>query len=95
MSAEEAVKNETMDTETGENAAAQDEDERKLFVGGLPQDAKDPEIREYLCKCESEFKQFKDVVIDEVTKLRVRTQLHEAEKKYESTNDELNKKVEE
>ena len=41
----------------------------------------------------SEFKQFKDVVIDEVTKLR--TQLHEAEKKYESTNDELNKKVEE
>ena len=45
----------------------------------------------------SEFKQFKDVVIDEVTKLRVRrrTQLHEAEKKYESTNDEFNKKVEE
>ena len=32
MSAEEAVKNETMDTETGENAAAQDdEDERKFF----------------------------------------------------------------
>merc|ERR1712038_529613 len=50
MSAEEAVKNETMDTETGENAAAQDEDERKLFVGGLPQDAKDPEIREYFSK---------------------------------------------
>jgi len=50
MSAEEAVKNETMETETGENAAAQDEDERKLFVGGLPQDAKDPEIREYFSK---------------------------------------------
>ena len=47
MSAEEAVKNETMDTETGENAAAQDdEDERKFFVCGLPQDAKDLEIRE-------------------------------------------------
>ena len=50
MSAEEAVKNETMETETGENAAAHDEDERKLFVGGLPQDAKDPEIREYFSK---------------------------------------------
>jgi len=49
--AEEASKNETMDTSAGaENAAAQDEDERKLFVGGLPQDAKDPEIREYFSK---------------------------------------------
>ena len=53
MSAEEAVKNETMDTETGENAAAQDdEDERKFFVGGLSQDAKDPEIRENFRKYE-------------------------------------------
>ena len=53
MSAEEAVKNETMDTETGENAAAQDdEDERKFFVGGLSQDAKDPEIRENFSKYE-------------------------------------------
>ena len=53
MSAEEAVKNETMDTETGENAAAQDdEDERKFFVCGLPQDAKDPEIRENFRKYE-------------------------------------------
>ena len=40
-----------------------------------------------------EFKQFKDVEIDEVTKLK--TQLDEAEKKNESTNDELKKKVEE
>ena len=40
-----------------------------------------------------EFKQFKDVEIDEVTKLK--TQLYEAEKKNESTNDELKKKVEE
>merc|ERR1712088_660015 len=40
-----------------------------------------------------EFKQFKDVEIDEVTKLK--TQLDEAEKKNESTNDELMKKVEE
>jgi len=49
--AEEASKNETMDTSAGaETAAAQDEDERKLFVGGLPQDAKDPEIREYFGK---------------------------------------------
>ena len=53
MSAEEAVKNETMDTETGENAAAQDdEDERKFFVCGLPQDAKDLEIRENFRKYE-------------------------------------------
>ena len=40
-----------------------------------------------------EFKQFKDVEIDEVTKLK--TQLDEAEKKNELTNDELKKKVEE
>ena len=40
-----------------------------------------------------EFKQFKDVEIDEVTKLK--TQLVEAEKKNKSTNDELKKKVEE
>lgn len=35
---------ETMETES-ENKA--DEDERKLFVGGLPQDAKDSDIREH------------------------------------------------
>merc|ERR1712001_652704 len=45
MSAEEASKNEAMDTSITEGAS--DEDDRKLFVGGLPQDAKDPEIREY------------------------------------------------
>ena len=45
MSAEEASKNEAMDTSMTEGAS--DEDDRKLFVGGLPQDAKDPEIREY------------------------------------------------
>ena len=45
MSAEEASKNEAMDTSMTEGAG--DEDDRKLFVGGLPQDAKDPEIREY------------------------------------------------
>ena len=38
------VKEETMDTtETNEV----NEDERKLFVGGLPQDAKDSDIKEH------------------------------------------------
>ena len=45
MSAEEAIKNEAMDTSV--EGQANDDDDRKLFVGGLPQDAKDPEIREY------------------------------------------------
>lgn len=47
MSAEEVSNNEAMDTMEG---GANDDDERKLFVGGLPQDAKDPEIREYFSK---------------------------------------------
>ena len=39
-----APKDETMDT-TETNAV--NEDERKLFVGGLPQDAKDSDIKEH------------------------------------------------
>ena len=40
-----------------------------------------------------EVKQLKDSEVDEVSKLK--TQLAQAEKKYESTNDEFKKKVEE
>lgn len=49
MSADEAIKNEAMDTSV-EGQTNNDDDDRKLFVGGLPQDAKDPEIREYFSK---------------------------------------------
>jgi squid-like protein len=45
---EAASKNEAMDTSMTEGAG--DEDDRKLFVGGLPQDAKDPDIRDYFGK---------------------------------------------
>jgi RNA recognition motif-containing protein len=39
---EDQVEGEAMDT-----AAAGDEDDRKLFVGGLPQDAKEADLREH------------------------------------------------
>ena len=50
MSTEEqnaAAATETMDTTEAVVAPAGDEDDRKLFVGGLPQDAKDAEIKEH------------------------------------------------
>jgi squid-like protein len=44
------IKNEPGADETMDTDAAGDEDDRKLFVGGLPQDAKDTDIKEHFAQ---------------------------------------------